>query len=93
MRQIDGGTVEQHLKLLVATVWIVVINPFRVRGRRRGACSPCGLSRLSAKGQAAGLGVITRVVATLADTIPSPAGASGSIRYPEPVWAGRWPPW
>ncbi|WP_433513473.1 hypothetical protein ACQP2T_59520 [Nonomuraea sp. CA-143628] len=27
MRQIDGGTVEQHLKLLVATVWVVVINP------------------------------------------------------------------
>ncbi|MEV0828176.1 hypothetical protein [Nonomuraea rubra] len=27
MRQIDGGTTEKHLKLLVATVWIVVINP------------------------------------------------------------------
>jgi hypothetical protein len=27
MRQIDGGTIEKHLKLLVATVWIVVINP------------------------------------------------------------------
>jgi hypothetical protein len=27
MRQINGGTVEKHLKLLVATVWVVVINP------------------------------------------------------------------
>ncbi|MET8007605.1 hypothetical protein [Nonomuraea glycinis] len=27
MRQIDGGTVEQHQKLLVVTVRIVVINP------------------------------------------------------------------
>ncbi|WP_308168472.1 hypothetical protein [Nonomuraea sp. NEAU-A123] len=27
MRQIDGGTIEQHLKLLVVTVGIVVINP------------------------------------------------------------------
>jgi hypothetical protein len=27
MRQIDGGTIEQHRKLLAMTVRIVVINP------------------------------------------------------------------